>query len=76
MACSYFAAEECETDTPFRYEPVSAQYEFLICLDGAGTLDGENFQAGAVWLISSAPRPIEITPAPRLRLLRAYAPST
>jgi mannose-6-phosphate isomerase len=75
IACSYFAAEEFESDTTLRYEPVSAPYEFLICLDGAGTLDGENFHAGAVWLLSGATPPIEITAGPRLRLLRAYAPS-
>jgi len=72
--CRYFATDSNEIDGVVSYQPDRSRFELLICLEGAGRLNGEPFAAGAVWLIPQESEPLLLKSQTPLRLLRSYVP--
>ncbi len=75
-ACRYFATDALELNGSLSYKPGAAQSELLICLEGSGSLNSEDFAAGDVWLIPAGAGALELSTPSALSLLRTYAPST
>lgn len=67
--CPYFRTESIEltAELPCAGGPHA---EFLICLEGAGSIDGEAFAPGHVWLAPAGAAPFVLRPRPSARLLR------
>jgi mannose-6-phosphate isomerase class I len=72
--CRHFATDSLRIDRELAYQP-DPHFELLICVEGAGALNGEPFTAGAVWLVPSSSPPVEVRPEGSLRLLRSYVPA-
>jgi len=50
--------------------------QLWICLEGAGTVDGVDYQAGEVWLLPDTDEQAEIRAKLQSRFLRTYTPQT
>ena len=74
-SCRYFATDLLAAAGELRYQPDPSRFELLICLKGAGLLNGSPFAAGNVWLIPAGAAPLELTTPAVWRLLRTYVPS-
>ena len=73
-ACPYFVADAREVAGALSYRPDPERFELLICLEGAGQLNGQPFAAGDVWLIPNASEAIDLQAPETLSLLRTYVP--
>ncbi len=71
--CSAFVAELLSWDHPFVYSPDPKRCQALICVCGAGTLNGIPFDAGDAFLIP-ADSPRFLVDGSGARAVRAYLP--
>jgi mannose-6-phosphate isomerase len=74
VGCPYFATDAIDLDGPFFYQPDSSRFELLICIGGAGLLNGEVLYRGDVWLLPPGCGMLTIDCGARLSLLRSYLP--
>ncbi len=51
VSCEYFTVNYHSSKNNFVHEPTGQSFEIWICLDGQGTLNGEFFEKGDVFLI-------------------------
>jgi mannose-6-phosphate isomerase len=72
--CRYFATDSIRIGRALSYQPDPERFELLICVQGAGRLNGESFPAGAVWLLPQGCGPVRIEADPTARLLRSHVP--
>jgi mannose-6-phosphate isomerase len=73
--CRHFATDSLNVKRAHRYQPDSSRFELLICVNGEGRLNSQEFAAGDVWLLPAGGSAIELSPAATLSLLRSYVPS-
>ena len=71
--CRYFTTDSLELNRKLRYRPRRPRFELLICLHGAGLLNGASLAPGHVWLLPAGSE-VELAPRATLRLLRTYVP--
>ena len=71
--CRYFTTDSLELNRKLRYRSRRPRFELLICLHGAGLLNGESLAPGHVWLLPAGSA-VELAPRATLRLLRTYVP--
>lgn len=69
VQCRHFATDSIEIHGRLSYQPERS--ELLICIGGAGRLNGESFTAGAVWLLPEGCGPVSIE-SQSTRLLRSH----
>jgi len=67
--CPYFRTESLEVWSELRYE-VGPRSELLICLEGGGWFDGEEFAPGQVWVAPTGAEPFVIRPHGTVRFLK------
>ena len=68
-----YLSRALELNRKLRYRPRRPRFELLICLHGAGLLNGESLAPGHVWLLPAGSA-VELAPRATLRLLRTYVP--
>jgi mannose-6-phosphate isomerase len=73
-ACSKFVTDRIEINAPIEYQPEAGKSQFLIVLDGAGTIAGQPFQAGQAWRVPAGSTKFSITPKGRAVMLRTFVP--
>ncbi len=74
VVCDYFAVERLRFARGLEYVPEPARMHLLIILEGRGTLGGEPYEPGDVYLVPAALAPFDCTPAEPTVALRAYVP--
>jgi mannose-6-phosphate isomerase len=70
--CPYFRTESIMLRGDSRHKS-GANPEFLICIEGAGSIDGQSFSPGDVWLVEPA-RDVALSAPMCARLLRTFVP--
>jgi len=73
-ACEYFVTELWEIQAPFSAPPPQGTSHILIALEGAGTLNGEQYSPGEAWLIPNG-TPVEVQPRAHSQMISTYAPA-
>lgn len=73
VQCPYFRTESLDIATDQTYT-AGNRVELLICLEGAGHFDAEEFAAGQVWVVPRAAAPFIIHPRGKVSLLMTFAP--
>ena len=74
VSCPYFAVERVRCAAAELYRPDPARVHVLIALEGSGTLGGQTYQAGDVFLIPASLGPLEWRAGEPSLALRAYVP--
>jgi mannose-6-phosphate isomerase len=74
VTCRYFAVERLRRNHTEPYQPDPARLHLLILVEGRGSLGGEAYQAGEVFLIPAALAAFEWRPAEPTLALRAFVP--
>lgn len=69
--CRYFRTESLAVEGEMRYRP-GPQAEFLMWVEGKGTVEGEEAAAGDVWIVPTGTGEIRL--AGRARVLRSFVP--
>lgn len=73
-SCPYFRTEKATLSSPLDYRPDPARFHLLIVIEGLGTLAGEAFTAGQVWLAPEGAPAFSIAPDGPVTLLCTYVP--
>ena len=75
VRCRHFTTELVRLQADSRHTPAPEECQLWICLEGRGSIGGETFQAGDVWLLPRESRQPAICPAAPARFLRTYVPA-
>jgi mannose-6-phosphate isomerase len=59
----------------FTYRPHAEKYHLIICVTGEGSIAGEPFRSGEVWMVPAASPPFDLKRSPGAELLRAAGPA-
>ncbi|HWB98584.1 MAG TPA: class I mannose-6-phosphate isomerase [Bryobacteraceae bacterium] len=70
----YFVTESIHLAERRDYHPEADRFHLLIVVEGQGTIAGETFRLGEVWLVPAAAEPFPLIPEGRVHLLRTYLP--
>lgn len=70
----HFVTEPVRLDAGASRRPETRRCHLWICVDGAGTIDGEAFRPGEVWLMPETGEGPEIRTGTGARFLRTYVP--
>jgi mannose-6-phosphate isomerase len=73
VECAYFSVDEIRADAPAVLSAGSRE-KLLICVEGSGTIAGEPYRAGEVWLLDANAEECDLRPAAPSRFLRAGVP--
>jgi mannose-6-phosphate isomerase len=74
VRCKHFATELVWLSAESQHRPRPEECQLWICLEGRGSIDGETFRAGEVWLLPQDSGQPAICPAIASRFLRTYVP--
>jgi mannose-6-phosphate isomerase len=75
VRCKHFTTELVRLPANSRHTPMPEECQLWICLEGRGSIGGETFRPGEVWLLPrDSPQPA-IRPAIAARFLRTYVPA-
>ncbi|HWR50484.1 MAG TPA: type I phosphomannose isomerase catalytic subunit [Bryobacteraceae bacterium] len=72
--CDYFATELVEVRAPVEYAPEAARMHILMVIQGTGTLDGKELEAGQTWIVPASAPGFRVEPAGTLSFLRTFVP--
>jgi mannose-6-phosphate isomerase len=73
VECPYFRTESLAVTREVSYA-AGPRAELLVCLEGSGQFDGEEFAPGEVWVAPAGSDPFLIRPRGAARFLRTYVP--
>ncbi len=74
VECDYFVTESLRLEREMEYAAEPGRFHLLICLEGRGTLAGEPFGPGEVWLVPAGSPPFALSVEERADFLRTYPP--
>lgn len=70
----YFVTESMHWNGSCEYRPEADRFHLLIFLEGQGSIAGEAFRPGEVWLVPAGTEPFLLIPDGPAHLLRTYLP--
>lgn len=73
VQCEYFTTERWEIQRPAQFPSAPGRSHVLICVEGAGLLNGESYRAGEAWLMPEG-APVEVNPERTTIFLSTFAP--
>jgi mannose-6-phosphate isomerase len=74
VRCKHFATELVQLQAASRHKPAPEECQLWICLEGCGSIGGETFRPGDVWLLPQEQGQPAICTAAPARFLRTYVP--